>query len=78
VTSVHGGVLGGNPIADAAAAIPGVKGTAARAAAEAVNRAPAPSPPPGASWTTCAAIARQEHAALITVAAKGRGSAGRT
>jgi hypothetical protein len=30
---------------------------------------PAPFPPPGASWTTCAAIARQEHAALITVAA---------
>ena len=33
----------------------------------------APSPPPGASWTTCAAIARQEHAALITVAAGARG-----
>ena len=30
-------------------------------------------PPPGASWTTCAAIARQEHAALITVAAGARG-----
>src|SRR5690348_15647774 len=30
---------------------------------------PAPSPPPGASWTTSAAIVRQEHAALITVAA---------
>ena len=34
---------------------------------------PVPFPPPGASWTTCAATARQEHAALITVAAGARG-----
>ena len=63
----------GNLIADAVAVMPGVKGTAARAAAEAEAVRPALSPPPGASWTTCAAIARQEHAALITVAAGARG-----
>jgi hypothetical protein len=55
----------GNLTADAVAVMPGVKGTAARAAAEAVNRT----------------AARQEHAALMTVAAGARGrsgSAGRT
>ena len=42
---------------------------------------PAPSSPPGASWTTCAAVARQEHAALITwlrVRKGASGSVGRT
>ena len=53
----------GNLITDAVAAIPGVKGTVARAAAEAVNRTADAVAPPAASGTTCAAIASQQRAA---------------
>ena len=67
----------GNLITDAAAAMPGVKGTAARAAAEAVNRTVDAVSPPGASWTTCAAIARQEHAGPGLDAESGYSSSAR-
>ena len=63
----------GNLFADAAAVMPGVKGPRSAPPPRPSTARPAPSPPPGASWTTCAAIARQEHAALITVAAGARG-----
>ena len=63
----------GDLITDSLATMPGPTGTAFRVAAETAPAPPPPSPPPAASWTTCAAIARQEHAALITVAAGARG-----
>ena len=64
----------GNPIADAAAVMPGVKGTAARAAAEAVNRtAGAVSAARSFLDDLRGHRRRQEHAALITVAAGARG-----
>ena len=66
----------GHPLVDATTGIPGLTGTAARAAAEAYPHGAAPSPPPAASWTTCAAIAsalatnvhRLGYAALGTLA----------
>ena len=58
---------------DVTAVWPGLTGTAVRTAAEAFRRGTDAVSPPGASWTTSAAIARQERAALITVAAGATG-----
>ncbi len=65
----------GNLIADAVAVMPGVKGTAAALPPRpSTARLGLPSPPPGASWTTCAVIARTgaRRVDYGTVAASGR------
>ena len=48
----------GNWVADAAAVMPGVEGPRPAPPPRPSTARPAPSLPPGASWTTCAAIAR--------------------